>query len=849
MRSEIGPRKRRSLSFILTLFIVLIIGSSYSNTFTSPPYLDDFHSFINVNALYLHSLSFSTLLALSRTQFGWARFLPDVTFALNHYFGHSNLIYFHAVNILIHIFAFFAVLWLVSMVLAAEKKMRPGVEIPYDLEGFFPLCVAAVWALSPVQTNAVTYLVQRMASMQALFFALSAACFIKARLLSGEKDRKATVFYFLCALAGLCAGLSKENSAMLPVMLVVIDVWFFESAWLEKAWDFSRKTGWKLRLLAAGIFLSSSYYAFFVELPRILSGYATRNFTLVQRLLTEARVVVWYMSLLLWPVPSRLSMEHDPRISTSLFSPFTTLAAILFIAALIYLAVRLRKRYPVITFGIVWFFLNLIIESTVVPLELVFEHRLYLPSMGFYLSVAAIFAIVLRSAAQRLPRAEFAKAACSLLLVCASVFSLLTFARNGVWKNGLTIRLDTVKKAPDSARANADLANFLCEVGRYDEAMRYAEKAIRLGKNGPENDCLAQNAIVIALLNEGETGEAIEREEKFFTVVTSKRINVDAYPSVCLNVAQACLREKRPEEAYAWALRALKYIRLTNNSRYKMGNVELILQRIFSRYDADEVDPALTASVVPFNLFGRSGRNLTKACGEPAATAGNMISKAPGVCPLSTRRHGAGDSATAAFLTAMVFQTHGEEQYAREILEEEYARNPGDPLVKAEIAKLQKEDAQNLAQKKNWNTFQKYVRSPFTPFHFDMTVAYLVQKDHLSKWYQRIGKNRLDAALNIHPDSREARLLEAWYLYQQGNDAKEAVKIAGKVLASDPGNANVWLALGFFRAKAGDAGGAVAAFKKVIQLYPGYPKRTIVEALCRQLQAKGKPIESASARK
>ena len=768
MRPEIGPRTRRSLPFILTLFIVLMIGSSYSNTFTSPPYLDDFHSFIRVKAFYLHSLSISALLSLSKAQFGWARFLPDVTFALNHYFGHSSLIYFHAVNILVHLLAFLAVLWFVGLILAAEKKTRPGVQAAYELAGFFPLCVAAIWALSPVQTSAVTYLVQRMASMQTLFFTLSAACFIKARLLSGKNGRAAAVFYFLCVLAGLCAGLSKENSAMLPVILAVIDMWFFDSAWLKKAWDFGSKTGWKLRLLAAAVFLSSSYYAFFVELPKILSSYAIRNFTLVQRLLTEARVVVWYVSLMLWPVPSRLSMQHDPQISTSLFSPFTTLPAILLIAALIYLAVRFRKRYPVITFGIVWFFLNLVIESTIIPLELVFEHRLYLPSVGFYLSITALFSILLRKTAKGLADVEFMKAAGSLLLVCASVFALLTFARNDAWKDPVSIRLDTVEKAPDNARSNADYANILWEIGRYDEAVKYAEKAIRLGRKGPEEDCLAQNAIVMTLVREGKDGEAVEREQKFLDVVASNRINVEPFPTVCLNVAQACLMENRPKEAYQWSLRALKYIRLTNNSNYKMDLVKSALMRIFSHYEASEVDPALAATVAHFYLFEKFPDSGTPemTTGEPAGRTANIAFKDQGVCPL----HGAEDKAPPEVLAALVFLAHGEEQYARGALEQEAEEHPGDRLVQAEIAKLQKEDAQNLAQKKKWNTFQRYVRSPFSRFNFDMAVAYLVQLHHLPGPFQYIGKERLDAALKIYPGSRDARLLKAWYLYNE-NDA------------------------------------------------------------------------------
>ena len=847
MRPGPGTRVRQSLPFILTLFIVLMIVSSYSGTLTSPPYLDDFHSFIDDNAFYPHSLSVSALLALSRAHFGLARLLPDVTFALNHYLGHSGLIYFHAVNILIHLLVFFAALWFVSLVLAAEQNARPRAGLPYAPAGFFPLCVAAIWALSPVQTNAVTYLVQRMASMQTLFFTLSAACFIKARLIGGKKGRAAAVFFFPCALAGLCAGLSKENSAMLPAVLAVIDIWFFDSAWLNTIWAVCRKTGWKLRALAAATFLASSYYVFFVELPKILGGYSIRNFTLVQRLLTEARVVVWYMSLLAWPVPSRLAMEHYPLISTSLFNPFTTIPAILTIAALVFLAVRFRKRFPVITFGIVWFFMNLVIESTIVPLELVFEHRLYLPSIGFYLSVAALFAVLMRKAVSRLPHAEFAKAACSLLLVCASFFALLTFARNTAWKDGASIRLDTVEKAPENARANADYANILCEMGRHDEALKYAEKAIRLSKKGPEEYSLAQNAIAIALLKEGKTGEAIKREQKFLEIVASNRINVDAFPNVCLNVVQACLLEKRPKDAYKWALKALKYIQASDNSSYKKGLVEGVLLEIFISCNAIDLDPALTATCAAYlNRRSMTGGAFKTTGSLPAAPTKSMTPEAPGGCPASIPAPGVEDPAIPEVLTAMVFITHGEGEHARRIIAREHAKHPDDPLVKAAMAKLQEEDAKNLEQKKKWNSLQKYVLRPYSRFNFDMAVAYLVQSYHLPKLLRHIGKNCLDAALTDCPASRDAQLLEAWWLYNE-NDAVRAAQNARKLLARDPNNSKVWLALGFFLAKEGDNTEAVAAFRKVIELYPGYSQRTIVEGLCSQLN-RGKNIESASAR-
>jgi tetratricopeptide (TPR) repeat protein len=796
-----SARLKRVLPYLLTTLIVLMIVSSYSNTFTSPPYLDDFHSFVYEKALHLNSVSISSLLSLYHTKFGWTRFLPVITLALNISLGQSKLIYFHAVNLLIHLSTFFAVFWLVSLIVAATKNRNEEKPI-YETSGYFALCVAAIWALSPVQTSSVTYLVQRMASMQALFFTLSTACFIKARLPSCERTYKASIFYFLCALSALCAFLSKENSATLPVALIMIDIWFFDCALVKKAWGLIRKTGWKVRMVAVSVLVSSSFIAVTAVWPKILTGYAHRDFNLVERLLTEGRVVVWYMSILLWPVPSRLSMVHDFRISNSLFSPFSTLPALIVVGALIFFALKFRKRFPIITFGTVWFFLNLVIESTIIPLELVFEHRLYLPSVGFYLSVVAIFMIFLRKAANRISETEFTKAACSFLFIVASCLAIFTFIRNDVWEDKVSIHYDAVKKTPDSSRANADLANTLCDVGRYEEALKYGEKALELSRDGREDSALAMNAIIMALKKLGRTDEAIKRGEQF---VEEKANSVDAnaIPHICLNIAQICLSLKEPEGAYKWALKALDYVHLTDDSFYKKSLVEIVLLSALWE-------------------FGSLGTDLTP-CG-----LGDL------------------NDLPLALQAAAIFRKLGDEGYAREIIEREYMKNPNDPHVLSAFENIRKMDAQNIAQKEKWNSFQKYVRDPFSRFNFDMAVAYLVQEKQLPEFFRKIGERRLDEALEISPGSRDARLLKGWYLYNTG-DADHAVETARKALDGDPENSNTWLALGFFLAKAGDNDGAVAAFEKVIELYPGYSKRSIVEQICSQLK-QGKPIESASAK-
>jgi predicted Zn-dependent protease len=237
--------------------------------------------------------------------------------------------------------------------------------------------------------------------------------------------------------------------------------------------------------------------------------------------------------------------------------------------------------------------------------------------------------------------------------------------------------------------------------------------------------------------------------------------------------------------------------------------------------------------------------------------AGKELSKSP--CNLEQKRTGSSgafavtDSASksravqlqrAQIASAMVFKAHGEEQYAREILQRLSPNNSDDPFVKSEMAKIQEEDAKNLAQKKNWGVYDKYVHNPFSRFNFDLAVAYLVQKYHLPQFFQHMGENRIDAALKISPASRDARLLKAWYLYSLRDGAK-AAKDAEKLLADHPKDSNIWFALGFFRIGTGDDAGALEAFHKVLELYPGYPHRAIIENVCMKL-SRGKIIKSAS---
>ena len=277
--------------------------------------------------------------------------------------------------------------------------------------------------------------------------------------------------------------------------------------------------------------------------------------------------------------------------------------------------------------------------------------------------LAALFATLFHRAAKRLPEGEFAKAACSMLLICTACLALLTFLRNGAWENNITIHYDTVTKSPNSPRANADYANVLCEADRYEDAITYAEKSMELGRKGRENFVLAQNVITIALIKLGKTDEAIGRNEEFIKDKLSG-VDLDPLPILCLNVAQACITAKKPEDAYRWTLKALR----TCN-----GPVIPLTRRAWLKWAYWQSFPS---SVHRRPVSTTTARPIRETCRLSYGSPWNS-------------------------------KNHGEQQYAREIIEREYLKDPDDPHLRADFENLQKEEVQNRVQKEKWNYFPK----------------------------------------------------------------------------------------------------------------------------------------------
>ncbi len=352
---------------------------------------DDLPNIVSNNALRFTRLTWANLwhAAFSMKAGPTWRPLSMLTFALEmHWFG-PNPFAFKLTNLLIHLANGLLVLTLVRQMLSVLRETR---EQPSDApaERLFALAVTAVWLLAPIELSTVLYAVQREVLLSSFFTLVGLIAYLHFRRALWRHARPAALLG-LCAstlVAGVLATISKETGVLLPLYALVLELGLF------------RFRGREQRASAP----VTVYFVLFLVIPAIVgtgwlfthgvvSGYASRPFTLSERLLTEPRVLLHYLGWILAPRLQALGFFHDDiALSTGLLAPLTTLPAIVLCAALLGAGLWLLPRRPLIAIGILWFFAGQALESTFIPLIVAFEHRNYLASLGPLLVLVAFVA-------------------------------------------------------------------------------------------------------------------------------------------------------------------------------------------------------------------------------------------------------------------------------------------------------------------------------------------------------------------------------------------------------------------------------------------------------------------------
>ena len=360
------------------------------------------------------------------------------------------------------------------------------------------LLAAALWAAAPIHTQAVNYIVQRMAQLAALFSVSAIFFYLLARRASSNRQR--AVLILSCIFSALLALGSKENSILLLLSIPLIESIFYSRKKIaqqlhemHRAWPAS----FLLLTLATLSFLLYHY-----------NHYEHRNFTQLERLLTEPRILLLYLSQIFLPAASRLAIEHTIVLSTGLFTPWTTLPAIITCSGLIIFSLSKIRAYPLFSFAVLFFFLNHLVESTFLPLELIFEHRNYLPSLFLFLPIGAMVAVPTCNTHPKQITRLFLLCACTLFLIFSC---LATIERNRAWSTELTLYEDNITKTPNSGRVKINLAYGYIQEKEYTKASILCEQAERL-KGASKNKIapLALNCKGAIAYRKGHPKEAVE---------------------------------------------------------------------------------------------------------------------------------------------------------------------------------------------------------------------------------------------------------------------------------------------------------------------------------------------------
>ncbi len=532
--------QQRVIPYLLVTLAVLVCVVIYRDGLYGPLVLDDMSVLGNIlgpefgpDKVLQNLLSDSGLLK---------RPVSMLSFMLNGLAGNS-LFYWKATNLAIHLGNGVLLFFLTGKLIRCIDSR----------DTYTAAIVTAAWILHPLQVSTVLYTVQRMTELSALFVFAAMLTYTIAR----ERQKKGAVAWPMQIATWLVLFplglLSKENALLLPAFIVLIEAFFLSREKLSNQ-QFARIAMVAALLLVAVLAIKSDW---------LLGGYTFRSFTLTERLLTESRALIAYLGMLLIPVQSRMGFVHDDMLlSRGLLDPWTTLPSIFIVVALITAPFFLRKKYPLIGFGILFFLVGQAMESTVFSLELMYEHRNYLPSFGIFLATAAGINTLIKS---RLVITTFTVAIFSLLI-------LVTYGRTQTWASIETLytymetihprseRLATIKATQYAGAGEYALAHSTLE-GFSSMGVRLQHLNIDCAENRSLEDKqlnldikksnLANNHAIMQLTNLANMG--LDNECRFSPDLFLALLkNINTLPTVTRNNRQIVLMY---QAHYLWSMR------------------------------------------------------------------------------------------------------------------------------------------------------------------------------------------------------------------------------------------------------------------------------------------------------
>ena len=439
-------------------------------------------------------------------------------------------------NVAIHLLNGLLLFILLRLLLGEYRRLLP--ETSESVCEWVALVVTAAWLLAPINLTAVLYVIQRMTSLAATFSLLGLITYVAGRRRLHHDGKSVRGWISVLATPILFTPLAiftKEIGALTMLYALVIEWTFF---------GLRQANGRRSKGMIA-------YFALFLVTPAILGAlwqlppifhphaWASRDFTLGERILTEGRVIWSYAWWTLVPDINALTLFHDAYpVSHNLFSPWTTLPAWAGILALAIIGFRARRRYPLIAFGLLWFLAGQVMTGTVFPLELVFEHREYLPSLGLY---AAIFG----TAIFLLDHHALRKVAAAVMIMVIGLYGAALGLRSTNWGNPVRQLALAAENHPDSPRATYAYARILTSLAKVDPKLTpMAFKALETARKVPGQGLLPDATMIILAHQSGRPANPAWYQD-IAHILANRLPNAGDY-SALDSLMRCALREKNP---------------------------------------------------------------------------------------------------------------------------------------------------------------------------------------------------------------------------------------------------------------------------------------------------------------
>ncbi len=474
--------KTNKYSDLAGLAIIILLGIIiYSNSFGCSFHFDDFPNIVyNANIRDL----------LNVKAWWGARAIGFFTFSLNFHFNHYNIWGYHFVNLLIHLINALLVWWITLLIFSSPALKDQPISRGKKT---IAILTALMFVSHPLATQSVTYIIQRFTSLVAMFYFLSMALYMQARLSDKGNIPKALLFTG-SLISAILAMFTKENAFTLPFAIVLVELFILRTKKLYINFKDFRVILVLVAFLGL-ILIIPLNYSFSIFKPIPPSSVRPYTLTPINYFLTQFSVIVKYIQLLILPVNQ--NFDYNFPISGGFFE-IRTLLSFLALSAFIVLAVYLFNRNRVISFCIAWFFLTLLIESSIIPInDVIFEHRTYLPSFGFFLILSSWIYLLLWEKQKYL--------AISIFIIIIGSYSYLTYERNKIWENDLTLWNDVVGKTENYARPFAIRGFAYGALGQWDNAIADYSRAI--GINPTYTDAYSNRGVSYGKL--GELDKAI----------------------------------------------------------------------------------------------------------------------------------------------------------------------------------------------------------------------------------------------------------------------------------------------------------------------------------------------------